>query len=159
MRTVTVGLGSFVAGAFFALALVAGIQTSIFVQPAFALRSWVNNPSAVPKVPTGIMDFAGSDFDAMVADQQQLDGIACRNTRFAAKVLTYGGGNFVWQNCQFDGVVQIKLTGAAANTMLMLDVLSHLRRPEKPLPNPNTPRLESVKLEKPATVTLATVSQ
>ena len=156
MHTVTLALGSFIVGAFCASLLLGGIHTPMSAQSAFAQPSTlVQADNKIPVVPPGITQL--SNVSAGPVSKQQLDGIACKNFELKAREMKYGGGNFAFDHCTFNGVVTVELTGAAANTMAMLQVLSHLRQPSVPIPNPNTPRIETIKLEKPLTVTFTTI--
>ena len=138
MRTVALAFGSFMLGAFCAFLLLGGIHTPISGQLAFAQPpTFVQTDNKIPVVPQGIIEL--SKVSAGPAAMQQLDGIACKNFEFSARELKYGGGNFAFDHCTFNGVVTVELTGAAANTMALLQILSHLRRPSVPIPNPNTP--------------------
>jgi len=72
MRSVTVGLVSFVLG--FVVA-VAGIHTSTWAQ------ALVSVPDAIPKVPDVLNPFVANEANAP-SYSQQIDGLACKDSVF-----------------------------------------------------------------------------
>lgn len=65
---------------------------------------------------------------------QQLDGLDCRNCLLDNAVLRYGGGPFNLVGTRVSGKITIEYTGAAANTVAMIDLLKGLGVGASPKP-------------------------
>jgi hypothetical protein len=61
---------------------------------------------------------------------QSLDGLDCRSCAFEDAKLVYSGGAFNLQDTHFGGNVSIEYSGAAANTIAMLELMGGLAKSE-----------------------------
>ena len=80
-------------------------------------------PAFIPLDRTPIFeDFNFSDVG------QPLDGLDCRGCTFKDTRLTYSGGAYHLENANFSGTTTLVLTGAAANTVALLQFMNGLAR-------------------------------
>lgn len=165
MRKVMLSLSSFLLGAC-CMWLVGGSHTSISPQPALADviingltvaggGILVGDPGAIPLVRPQL----GPAMNGVTGDVKlvQLDGLNCKDLDLTAANLTYGGGNFRFDNCRFNKVVTVSLSGAARNTVLLLEILNHLIAKSTPLPNPNTPAIRKADVSTPMEISFSTL--
>ncbi len=140
MSKVTIALGSFIVGALCASLTLSLIQTSTRVQasqqsplaPALP-PSTISMPAAIPVVPP-IQYFGHSS--TIGGTVQQLDGFACDGCTVTVRVLTYGGGAFNFSNTNVPAGVPIVFTGAALNTLRLLQITGAIPPPPTPTPIP-----------------------
>lgn len=80
---------------------------------------------------------------------QQIDGLDVSDWEFENSIVAYGGGAVKLSPATFKGNIRIVLTGAAANTMAFVNLLTSAKRPAPP--NPNVPIERLVTLSSPMT--------
>jgi hypothetical protein len=81
------------------------------------------DPAAVPVVKPLNPTLSVKNVGIRNSHSQQLDGLKCNQCRFEDATLTYGGGAFDLKNSSITGTTRLQLTGAAANTVALLDLL------------------------------------
>ena len=144
MSKVTISVVSFGAGLCTALSLglLNGHQTSTLAQavpPASAAPFQpIGIGGAIPEVPplrhNIVENFPfGNGRDEVM---QQLDGLECRNCSFNNVTLTYGGGEYDLRNISFVGKWELRLTGAARNTMQLVSFLQSMKNAPRIMPVP-----------------------
>lgn len=146
MRNVTVALTSFAVGA--VCMSVVGNHTSTRLQPVFAQGVAVKIGGAVPIVPPLGPRMEGTTLAGPIA----LDGLNLTGTANLTGVtaITYGGGAFNLEKATFGGKPQLVLTGAAANTAVVLGMFGLLGSP-KATPDTNHPMQETANIKEPFT--------
>jgi hypothetical protein len=145
MSKIALAVGSFIVGACSILLL--GSHTSISAQPPQSVPSQprstiVNISDAIPAVPAlrHIVFTKG----AFTGGTQQLDGLECESCLFDNVTFTYGGGAVRLVNPSISGPIRVELTGAAANTVAVIQYLQAIDANRQPAPiNPRTPILKS----------------
>jgi hypothetical protein len=142
MSKVMLALGSFIVGACCAFAISAGIQTSTWAQPSGPVSVFggrgvtaLSATGTIPKVP-GLIGVKMSNMDFPPAQFQQLDGLDCERCTFHAPLLAYGGGAFKLVDTTFDGVVEVRLMGAALNTFQLLKMFGAFKQSKPSGPPP-----------------------
>jgi hypothetical protein len=147
MSKAILALGSFLVGACCASIISLGIHTSAWAQPSlFAFAD------TVPKI-TGL---GGRMVRLKVTGgSQQLDGLDCQSCTFDDTLFTYSGGAFRFTDLALKGNWRVSLTGAAANTQLLLTLLHLTDKPQRPVPmlSFKPPILQRAKLLTPVTIT------
>jgi hypothetical protein len=149
MSRLFVAIASFTAGVC-AAAVVIGSGSSTLAQ-----NMAIRNTPAIPVVPPGpVISLHNVAFSTIGGNDgvQQLDGLRCDGCRFDDAVLTYGGGNFELKNVTISGTARLQLTGAAANTVALIDALESIGLDSNAiLPNliPQRPINKTVTIKKP----------
>jgi hypothetical protein len=144
-------VAAFASGVLSALVIVSGIHTSTWAQTGLSL------PDTIPIA----KELFGPTLHNMVVTGnlvQQLDGLNCANCVFDNAVLTYGGGALNLTHPTFRKGIRIHLTGAAANTLVVVALVQELNRPNRPVPpSPfKPPILRQAHITEPATIGLIT---
>jgi hypothetical protein len=85
---------------------------------------------------------------------QRLDGLNCTDCSFDNAVLLYGGGAVDIKGSKFSGTTELRLEGAAANTITLLEFLNVIPagRLKYKLPIPNKPIIRRATTQKPQTM-------
>jgi hypothetical protein len=145
MRTFLLVVASFVLGAFASSFMR---TTTVFAQqqtPEYQ-GNLVYRPTAIPQVPfVGLTKLTNVEASPQLA--LRLDGIDCIDCKLTpgAPVL-YGGGAFQIERLQLNGPLELRLEGAAWNTLFLLNAL-HLigcpRTAPQPDINPNQPSIQT----------------
>jgi len=79
---------------------------------------------------------------------QTLDGLDCDDCDFVGATLRYTGGAVKLKNPLFSGIIRVELSGAAANTVALLPLLSAIAAGQTPNPvNPNKPIIKTASLK------------
>lgn len=134
MSKVTVALGSFIVGACCMFFVLSGIHTSILAHPVLAQTAISAGPSAVPVVPPVAVETSGNTIEGMVFD---LDGVNSTGDVFDNATIEYGGGAFRLIQPKFSGSIRLRLKGAAANTLALLQYIQAVeagQRPKRTIP-------------------------
>lgn len=130
MSKVTVALGSFIVGACCMFFVLSGIQTSILAHPVLAQTAISAGPSAVPVVPpVTTVETSGNTIEGMVFD---LDGVNSTGDVFENATIEYGGGSFRLIQPKFSGPIRLRLKGAAANTLALLQYIQAVEAGQRP---------------------------
>jgi hypothetical protein len=160
MNKTALALGSFIVGATFGSFALSLIQTSTLVlasqQPPALPPSVINMPAAIPVVPP--LQFFGHA--SMVGGNvQQLDGFSCDGCTITVRVLTYGGGAFNFPNAKIPTGVPIVFTGAALNTLKLLQITGAIPAPKpRTVPLPGGPIIKAdMEIEAQPTITLVSL--
>jgi hypothetical protein len=165
MRNVIVALGSFMLGVLFASLLGFGIPHASIVRqsvaaaqskppaPASPVSKFDPNPFT-PIVPAPPRSF--SEGNIFVNRLVQLDGRNSHSETFHSTTIVYGGGAYIMQGAVIDGIVNVQLIGAAANTAQFLAMLGMLGCPASspkapPRIDNNTPTIQKISLAAPIT--------
>ena len=129
-----------------------GSHTSTIVQslsaqapsPKPSIRSsGIEAPLAFPTVPDFWVHLSGDNPGDAI---QQLDGMDCDGCTLKVKVLTYSGGQFKCQKCSIS-YEEVRLFGAAQNTLTFLQMVGAVPKPNAESPNnPNTPQIHTATL-------------
>src|SRR5262249_59137749 len=82
---------------------------------------------------------------------QRLDGFECYDCIFKDVVFDYAGGAYHLQNCRFEGSMVFRVTGAAANTVRLLDIGQDFAASKPPSGPTSPPAPRSVRLPNPVT--------
>jgi hypothetical protein len=154
MSKVTLALGSFIVGACAMFFISLGNQASTLEQPSFAQVSALGTNGA-PVVPPLIPQVKGLTIEGG-SIPQMLDGLDCKECTFKDVTLTYAGGAYNFDHCNFSGTTRVVLSGAAANTMAILPLLQAITRgvPPKP-PTPQKPTEQTATAKQLMTVSFA----
>jgi hypothetical protein len=128
----SLALGSFIAGLCVGLSFMfLGSHTSINAQISSLGGAAINLAPWVPTVrPIGDIVVTGE----LRGASQPLDGLHCENCRIAARVITYGGGEYNLQNVRIL-TERVQLKGAALNTFRFLQSIGVVKAPQPPPPN------------------------
>lgn len=154
MSKITLALGSFAVG------LLLG---SLFFNIHTVTLAQTSAPPTGPSLPIGIKlakepvvpglgpPFVNARLNG--PSLQPLDGLNCEDCDFSDAVLRYSGGAVRLVNPKFSGTIRVELSGAAANTVMLLPLLTALSTGKPPEPvNPNKPILKVVKMETAVTI-------
>jgi hypothetical protein len=163
MSKVMLSFGSFIVGALAMFLMLSPIHTSTWAQeqPSQAPSlppSTINMSAATPVVPP--LQYFGHG-SAISGVAQQLDGFSCDGCIVTTGLLIYGGGSYSLLNTKFPNNVQLRLVGAAENTLKLL-MLTGVIPPPAP-PQPALPQDKIFKAEvqitaKPNTVSLVSTA-
>jgi hypothetical protein len=145
MRKIVLSFGSFIVGAICGSLAFSLVHTTARVQAAQQLPqgqalppSTISMPAAIPVVPP--LQYFGHA-STVGGAAQQLDGFSCEGCTVTVGVLTYGGGAFNFSNTKIPAGVPIVLTGAARNTLTLLQLTGAIPKPAPPrsVPLPGGP--------------------
>ena len=116
--------------------------------PAADLRG-VGSAGPEPVVPPlGGHRVVGQTFTRVT---QRLDGFECYDCIFHDVVFDYAGGAYRLQNCKFEGSMVFRFTGAAANTVRMLDIGQDFSASKPPSAASASPAPRMVPIPNPVT--------
>ncbi len=152
MSKIMLAFGSFIVGASVMFLMLSGSHTSTFAQvlggPGGVLVS-----AEVPTVPPANLHFSKATWSGLV---QQLDGVDCTDCVFNNVSFTYGGGAFNFNNVAISKNFRLTLTGAAANTIILLRILEAISAAKPPIPpQPQTPIQRTAIAKQTVTISLA----
>ncbi len=157
MSKITVALGSFIAGALSMFLMLSGSQTAAVAHASQAVSATTGSTivsGPLPKVPP-----LGSRLPSCLISDSTLvvDGSNFDECVFKNATLVYGGGPLRFGKLAVSGTLQAKLEGAAANTVVFLNLLSALQANQQPQPaTPKTPILRAAEVAKTMTVAFDT---
>jgi len=146
MRIVTVALGSFTLGA--VVMFFWGNHTSTSPQSVLA-QGLVAVSGAVPVVPP-LRHIVVGGHGTVANTEYPVDGLETSGLKFVNVTFKYGGGAYKLENVTVTPPVNIRLSGAAANTFAFLTSFGLVgcpnAQPPRPQINPNEPILRKASL-------------
>jgi len=144
MRIIAVSVGSFVVGACVGTLFLSGLHTSTVVQSVCAAELFIGGGKYEPPV-VNPLDTATAwkdvHFDNTNRGAVTLDGINCKHCTFDNALFEYRGGLIYCPDCQFTSPKRtIVFSGAALNTLKLLQYLQSLHAMAKPFPWEGNPK-------------------
>ena len=116
-----------------------------------ALISWA---SAIPPLPGIKVHLAGTTQSGL---RQQLDGMDISDSEFRNMDWEYSGGDFSLKNVKFSAPMRVTLSGAAANTLILLSLIHKVNSAGNSPSRLDSPLLKNIQAgDKMITIVFAT---